>query len=354
MRFVMAGGGTGGHVMPLLAVASELRRRGHECLFIGTRRGLEARLAPAHGFPIEWIEIGGLQRVGWRQTLRTMAQLPAGVARCLRLLGRFRPSALFSLGGYAAAPPILAAILRRVPVAAMEPNAIPGLVTRRFARFTRRALVQFEETARYFPAGRAELCGLPVRDEFFGLPWTPPEDVFRVLITGGSRGSRTLNRAAREAFPLLAGAPVHLTVQTGEAECEAVTEALAASGGQGEVTAFIDDMPAAYREAHFVVSRSGAGAVAELAAAGRPSLLVPFPFAADDHQRHNAEALARSGAALVVSDADLTGEGLAAMLLDLRARPGDLERMSRAARALARPGGAARAAGVLLEVAAAH
>jgi UDP-N-acetylglucosamine--N-acetylmuramyl-(pentapeptide) pyrophosphoryl-undecaprenol N-acetylglucosamine transferase len=354
LRFVMAGGGTGGHVLPLLAVASELRRRGHECLFIGTRRGLEARLAPARGFPIEWIDIGGLQRVGLRQTIRTLFQLPASVARCSGLLSRFRAAAVFSLGGYAAAPPLIAAILRRVPIAAMEPNAVPGLVTRRFARFTRRALVQFEGTRRFFPAGRAELCGLPVREEFFEIPWHPPGPVFRVLITGGSRGSQTLNRAAREAFPLLAQAPLHLTVQTGEAEQEITAQAFAAAGLSGTVSAFLEDMPSAFRDADFVISRAGAGAVSELAAAGRPSLLVPFPFAADDHQRHNAEALARNGAALVLTDNELSGARLAQTLLELRARPGQLESMSQAARAHARPGGAARAADTLLEVALAH
>lgn len=354
LRFVMAGGGTGGHVMPLLAVAGELRARGHECLFIGTRRGLEARLAPARGFPIEWIDIGGLQRVGGLRALRTLAQLPLGIARCLRLLARWRAAAVFSLGGYVAAPPLAAAMLRRTPIVAMEPNAAPGLVTRRFARFTRRALVQFEETLRCFPPGRAELCGLPVREEFFSIDWRPPAGVLRVLITGGSRGARTLNRAAREMFPLLAHAPVEVTVQTGEDELAPTAQALAASGARGAATAFIDDMPAAYRAADLIVSRSGAGAVSEIAAAARPAILAPFPFAADDHQRHNALAMARAGAALVLEDASLTGAALARLLLDLRARPDELERMSRAARSLARPGGARRAADVLLETAVRH
>lgn len=336
--------------MPLLAVAAELRARGHECLFVGTKRGLEARLAPAHGFPVEFIDIGGLQRVGARQALRTIWQLPASVARCAAVLRRWRAAALFSLGGYVAGPPLLAAILRRVPVVAMEPNAIPGLVTRRFARFTRRALVQFAETLRYFPEGRAELCGLPVREEFFAIPWRPPESVFRVLITGGSRGARTLNRAAREAFPRLAGAAVHLTVQTGGAEFEETRAALETSGAAGLVVPFIEDMAAAYAEADLVVSRAGAGAVSELAAAGRPGLLVPFPFAADDHQRLNAEVLARAGAALVVSDGDMNGDALSSAILDLRGQPARLEKMSAAARALARPGGARRAADVLEEV----
>lgn len=340
--------------MPLLAVAAELRQHGHRCLFIGTRRGLESRLAPARGFSIEYIEIGGLQRVGVRQTLRTLYQLPAAVARCVRLLKEARAAALFSLGGYVAAPPLLAALLRRVPVVAMEPNAIPGLVTRRFARFTRRALVQFDETRRYFPPGRAEVCGLPVREEFFAIPWRPPGAVFRVLITGGSRGARTLNRAARDAFSLLATSPVHLTVQTGEAEHEPTAAALAEAGAAGLVTPFIDDMPAAYAAADLVVSRSGAGAVSEIAAAGRPSLLVPFPFAADDHQRHNAAALERAGAAVVIRDADCRGPALASAILRLRENPARLAQMSAAARALARPGGARRAAAVLLEVAGAH
>lgn len=351
MLIVMAGGGTGGHVMPLLAVAEELRRRGHECLFIGTQRGMEAGLAPKNGFEIVWIEIGGFNRVGPAQALKSLVQLPAAVLSCRSLMKERRAAAVFSLGGYVAGPVVLAAAACGVPLVAMEPNAIPGLVSRKMARFVKRALVSFEETLRFFPPGRGEITGLPVRAPFFDMPWERPDGEFRVLVTGGSRGSRTLNKAASECFPLLKNVPVRIMVQTGREEQEEVARALSASGATGKVEAFIDDMPAAYREAHLVVSRSGAGAVSELAAAGRPSILVPFPFAADDHQRHNAEAMVRAGAAEMVADNEMTGQRMFELIQKLGAQPDRLESMSRAARGMARAGAAERAANVVEECA---
>jgi len=347
--FLMAGGGTGGHVIPLLAVARELRRRGHKPFFVGTRRGLEARLVPAEGFPIEWIEIGGLNRVGWRQRLETLWQLPAGVARCWARYGARRVAAVFSLGGYVAGPPMIAAWLRRIPVVLMEPNALPGFTARRMGRWVDRALVSFPEAQPYFPAGRTELTGLPVREEFFQVPAKPRGDTLTVLITGGSRGSRTLNQAAREAWPLLRRAPfaVRWIHQAGQDAAPEISREFAASGLDGRVAAFIDDMPAAFAEADLVVGRSGAGAVAELAAAGKPSILAPFPYAADDHQTANAQALERAGAARLVPDHEMTGERLARELTALAAEPGLLDRMGAAARRLARPGAAARAADLL-------
>src|SRR5439155_3998853 len=189
--FVMAGGGTGGHVIPALAVARELRDRGHVVRFIGTRRGLESKLVPAENFPIEWIEIGGLKRVGLRRTLATLAELPSSIWQAARMLDRANPSAVFSMGGYVAGPVLLAALWKRLPVVVMEPNAIPGFTHRRLARFVAKALVSFPETARWFPDGRAEVTGMPVRAEFFALPPKPRGDVLTILITGGSQGSRT-------------------------------------------------------------------------------------------------------------------------------------------------------------------
>src|SRR5450631_394573 len=218
--FVMAGGGTGGHVMPALAVARELRTRGHAVRFIGTRRGLEAKLAPAEGFPIEWIEIGGLNRVSLRKALITLAELPFSVWTASRMLDRDRPAAVFSMGGFVAGPVLLAALWKRVPVVVMEPNAIPGFTHRKLARFVSRALLSFPETAKWFPAAVTEVTGMPVREEFFAIPPKrlrdkPLGDKLTVLITGGSQGSRTLNRAAQESWPLWEKAAVRLIHQTG-------------------------------------------------------------------------------------------------------------------------------------------
>ncbi len=345
----MAGGGTGGHVMPSLAVATELRRRGHECVFVGTRTGMEAQLAPKHGFPIDWIEIGGLNRVGWRKSVSSLLQLPAAVFHARRILKRRRAAGVFSMGGYVAGPVVAAAILNRTPIIAMEPNAMPGLVSRLTARWVRHALVSFEETERYFPRGRAERTGLPVRDEFFAIAPAAPSSPFHVLITGGSRGARSLNRAAREAWPLLAqsSSPVTVTLQCGQGEAGDPQAAFSGCGLGGEVVAFLDDMPAAYAAASLIVSRSGAGAVSEIAASGRPSILVPFPFAADDHQKHNALAMVRAGASIMIEDKALDGPSLAREILRLASDPQSAAKMGVNARALARPGAAQRAASLL-------
>src|SRR5438105_8958278 len=197
--FIMAGGGTGGHVIPALAVARELATRGHKPIFIGTETGFEARLVPASGFTLEFIQIGGLKRVGALQRMRSLGQLPLGVIKVLRMFDCHSPTAIFSMGGYVAGPVVLAGLRRRLPIVVMEPNAIPGFTTRRIARFVSRALLSFEETGRFFPAGRWEVTGVPIRREFFELRPKPLEPVFTVLITGGSQGSRTLNEATPAA-----------------------------------------------------------------------------------------------------------------------------------------------------------
>jgi UDP-N-acetylglucosamine--N-acetylmuramyl-(pentapeptide) pyrophosphoryl-undecaprenol N-acetylglucosamine transferase len=311
-RFVMTGGGTGGHVMPALAVARELRSRGHAVRFIGTRRGLEAKLVPAEDFPIEWIEIGGLQRVGFRRMLVTLAELPFSVWTASRMLDRDRPSAVFSTGGFVAGPVLLAALWKRLPVVVMEPNAIPGFTHRKLARFVARALLSFPETAQWFPSGVTEVTGMPVREEFFAIPPKPPDGKMTVLITGGSQGSRTLNRAA-----------------------------------QGELVPFLADMPAAFASADIVVSRAGMSTVSELAASGKPSILVPLPTAADQHQLRNAEAMQRIGAARMILDAEFHGQRLVEEVSRLVRHPGLLKAMGEAARSFAKPGAARRAADVL-------
>jgi UDP-N-acetylglucosamine--N-acetylmuramyl-(pentapeptide) pyrophosphoryl-undecaprenol N-acetylglucosamine transferase len=259
-------------------------------------------------------------------------------------------AAVFSMGGYAAGPPVLAAILRRVPVVVMEPNAVPGFTNRSIGRLVARALVSFPETASFFPRGRTEVTGLPVREEFFRIAPKPRGGVLHLLITGGSQGSRTLNHAARESWPLFrqAGLAVRITHQTGANGFAEIRDAFAGCGIEGEIAPFISDMPAAFAAAHLVVCRAGAGAVSELAAAGKPSILVPFPYAADDHQTRNAQAMERAGASRLVRDAEMTGKMLVETVSRIMA---DLARMGEAARPFARPAAARRAADVLEEVA---
>ena len=346
--FLMAGGGTGGHVIPGLAVARELRTRGHNVSFVGTEYGMEGKLVPEAGFELRKIQIGGLNRVGVRQTIVTLGRLPIATVtsdRCVR-----GAAAVFSMGGYVAGPPVLAAILRRVPVVVMEPNAVPGFTNRSISRLVARALVSFPETAAFFPRGRTEVTGLPVREEFFRIQPRPRDAVLHLLITGGSQGSRTLNHAARQSWPLFrqAGFAVRVTHQTGVAGFSETRDAFAEAGIEGEVVPFLSDMPAAFAAADLVVCRAGAGAVSELAAAGKPSILVPFPYAADNHQTRNAQAMERGGASRLVRDAELTGEKLFETVSRIMA---DLGPMGEAARQFARPGAARRAADVLEEVA---
>lgn len=353
--FVMAGGGSGGHVIPALAVARELRTRGHSVQFIGTRRGIEARLVPDAGFPIDWIEIGGLKRVGLRKTLSTLAELPWSVWQASRMLRRAAPAAVFSTGGYVAGPVLLAALWMRVPIIVMEPNAVPGFTHRRLASFVVRALVSFPESIRWFPPGRAEVTGLPIREEFFAIP--PPSPALTageprtILITGGSQGSRTLNRAAEQSWPLWRKGSVRLIHQTGWLRGAATFDELAlrfrSSGVPGEIHPFLDDMPRAFAEASLIVSRAGMGAVSEIAAAGRPSILVPLPTASDQHQLRNAEAFEKAGAAILIPDADMSGARLVAEVIRLVDNPARLEAMGNAARAFARAGAARRAAEIL-------
>ena len=353
--FVMAGGGTGGHVIPAIAVAREISRMGHDVLFVGTERGVEARLVPEAGFRLEKIQVGGMKGLGFATKLTSFWRLVSETAGQVRKFRKWRPDAVFSMGGYVAGPPVLAAIVRRVPIIAMEPNAVPGFTNRYAARWVRRALIGFEETRRYFPEGRTEMTGLPVRDEFFALleKDSAGAEEMTVLITGGSQGSQTLNQAARASWVLFrqAALPVHFIHQTGTPMAEELQRSFGETGLNGEVSAFIADMPGAFAQADLIVSRSGAGAVSELAAAGKPSVLVPFPFATDNHQLKNAEAFEQAGAAKLALDKEWTGERFFETVRELFYERSKLREMGRAARKLAHPGAARRAAEILVECA---
>lgn len=350
--FVLTGGGTGGHVFPAIAVARVLEERGHRVLFIGTREGMESRLVPEAGYELNFIKIGGLNRVGLWKQLRASIQLPLSVLAAWRILKSFRPAAIFSMGGYVAGPVTLAALLAHIPIVVMEPNAIPGFTHRRIAKRVYRALLGFESTRAWFPPSKSEVTGLPVRPEFFAVP-PKHNGTFTILITGGSRGARTLNRAARESWLKFRAnvTPVHIIHQTGPAEHEELAAEFAQSGLDGEVVPFIRNMADAFAKADLVIGRAGAGAVNEIAAAGMPAILVPFPFAADQHQRRNAEALAEADAARMVLDDEMNGERLFQEVERLRHHPEELELMRANVRKFAKAGAAERAAETLEEAA---
>lgn len=347
----MAGGGTGGHVIPAIAVARQLVSAGCRVRFIGTERGAEARLVPAAGFRLELIRVGGLKNLGFATKLSSVWQLLVATLGQVRGFGRDRPVAVFSMGGYVAGPPVLAALLRGIPLVVMEPNAIPGATNKWVGKWVRRALVSFEGTAKFFPAGKTEITGLPVRDEFFQVVDRAAEGILNILITGGSQGSRSLNEAARDSWPLFvkAGLPVRITHQTGTAMYEPIRAGFLQTGLAGEVCEFISDMPAAFARADLIICRAGAGAVAELAAAGKAAVLIPFPFAADDHQLKNAQAFDAAGAAMLCLDKEWTAQRFFDTVTAFLGNPERLAEMGRKARALAKPGAARRAASILLE-----
>lgn len=355
-RILFAGGGTGGHVIPALAVAEEMRARGHEALFLGVERGMEARLVPQHGFPIRFLRVQGLNRVGLVNAMRSIALLPGSVISAANEIRAFQPHIIFSMGGYVSGPVMAAGRLTGTPMVIMEPNAYPGLTARWTARIVRKALVNFEETVSHFPAGIAELTGVPVREAFFAVPERVPAPPLTLFVTGGSQGSAALNATLRDAWAHFAAAKIPLRIlhQAGRTQAAEVATAFAATAIPGEVFAFVDDMPALFAQADLIVGRSGAGAVAELAAARKPSILVPFPRAADQHQLKNARVMADAGAALLMEEAALSGERLAAEALRLLSNPESLAAMGAKAGAFARRGAAQRAAGILEEEAAAQ
>lgn len=314
-RYVLiAAGGTGGHVIPAIEVAKALRQRGWECVFIGTPHGFENRLVPAAGFALRQGAGGSLKRVSARRRLRTLLSAPCAVGAMVNLLQRRRPAAALSLGGYSSGPLVAACALLDVPLVLLEPNACPGLANRLAAPAARRALLGRPEAAAFFRAGSCSVTGLPVRREFFQVGARRTEEPFSILILGGSQGAARLNRAALDAAAIWLregrNAP-RVLHQTGAREHEAVQEEYRKLGFAAQTAAFFDEMPTWFDEADLVICRAGASVLAELCAARKPSVLVPFPFAADDHQTANARSLAAAGGALLVADSDWTGARMA-------------------------------------------
>ncbi len=345
MRLLIAGGGTGGHLYPGIAVARALAARGtrNAALFVGTERGLEKRLVPQAGFPLRLIRAGALKGMGPWRAASTLVGMPGSIFASGRILREWRPDAVLGVGGYASGPVMAAAALLGAPRAVLEPNAIPGITNRILGRIVREIYVAWEETAARFPEGRAIVTGNPVRDEVAAVPEPPAEGPFTLLVFGGSQGARRINETMMAALDELGaeGREWRFVHQTGSADVEKVQAAYAARGLRAETAAFFDDMPVRYRNADLVLCRAGATTIAELCGAGRGAILVPYPFAADDHQTANARLLERAGAARVIPEEGLTPGALARTLIEL-AQPRDrAHEMGRQARTLARPDAAA-------------
>ena len=338
LRVLIAGGGTGGHVIPALAIARELRdHHGTEVRFVGTARGLETRLVPEAGFSLELIHVGQLKNVSVITRLRTVADLPLGILRCISLLRTFKPQVVLGVGGYASGPAMMAAILLRIPTVAFEPNAVPGLANRLVGKYVSAAAVNFASTTSYFR--NAKVTGIPVRREFFDIA---PKTFgpLRLLVFGGSQGARVLNEVMPKiAAELLARFP-ELTIvhQVGgrNGDSTAAAYALACiTDPRLKRTLYLDAMVDEIAAADLILCRSGASTVAELAAACRASILVPFAAAADDHQRRNAEVFVEAGAAAMILEVELTPERATSEITHLLEDAAARQKMADAARTLA-------------------
>jgi UDP-N-acetylglucosamine--N-acetylmuramyl-(pentapeptide) pyrophosphoryl-undecaprenol N-acetylglucosamine transferase len=348
---LVAAGGTGGHLFPGIAVADELQRRdpGLRIVFVGTRRGLEATLVPRAGYALEALPILPLNSVGAVRLARGLLALPGGLVAAARLVRRVRPRAVLGVGGYAGGPVTLAAALLGVRTVILEPNARPGFTNRVLRPFVRAAACGYEETRVAF-GSKGVVTGTPVRALFAALPPKEHRTPLTLLAFGGSQGSRVLNEAFMAAIPYLPPPEtLRIVHQTGEAMRDRVAAAYAAAGRPAEVAAFLYDMAARFAEADLVVSRSGATTCAELTAAGRAAVLVPFARAANDHQRVNAAALADAGAARMIEEKDLTGATLGRAVAELAGDTRALARMESAARSLGRPDAAERVADLIQE-----
>ena len=355
MKVVIAGGGTGGHLFPGVAIAEEVKAREatSEVLFVGTARGIEARVCPKLGWPLELIDASGLKTVGALGALRGLARVPRALWQSRAILRRFRPDVVIGVGGYASGPVVLAARLSGIPTAILEPNSVPGLANKLVGKLVRHVFLAFEETRPYFPAARTTLSGNPIRAQLrdkllaAGSATDGANAVPHLFCFGGSLGARAVNALFADAVADLRARGLRFTVmhQTGKDDLEPTRARYTdAAGGslppEIHVRDFIDDMAREYGRADLVVSRAGATTVAELTAVGRPAILIPYPTAADDHQTVNARALADAGAALVYKQAELNAkqlaDTLAALLVDAPRRAA----MQSAMKALSRPAAA--------------
>jgi UDP-N-acetylglucosamine--N-acetylmuramyl-(pentapeptide) pyrophosphoryl-undecaprenol N-acetylglucosamine transferase len=351
LKLLIAGGGTGGHVIPALAVAREwLSRDPHrEAVFVGTQRGLETRLVPAAGIPLETIRSVGLKGMGPARLARNVFQLVPALADSAAILRRHRVAAAFGVGGYAAGPVMLLAAMGGLPTVLFEPNAAAGFSNRVLALFVTRMAAGYASVAESWGA-RAHFTGCPVRPEFFALPPSRPAPPYRVLITGGSQGARVINRAVIGALDSFKTLPLFLVHQTGERDYNEVRSAYENRGVHAEVAPFFTGMSEKFAQADLIICRAGANAVAEIAAAGRAALFIPFGAATDDHQLRNAEAMARAGGARLIPESQLSGERLAQEVSNLIGQPQQLVDLGRRARQLARPHAARDIANLIDEV----
>lgn len=343
-KILIAGGGTGGHLFPAIAVAEEISSRfpETEITFVGTSRGLESRIIPHTMWNLVLMNVQSFKGLGWARKLKSVFAMPAAVIKSFSILHKLKPDLVISVGGYAAGPITLAAAMVGVPTVAMEQNAIAGITTRILGKFVKKVFVTFSESLKYFPRGKAVVAGNPVRKKIREVVahGQLKKHGFTILIFGGSQGAKTINEKMVEALPHLADVSEDIRVihQIGRLEdLEKYSAAYRARGFKAEVYHFIEDMGKAYSQSDLVICRAGATSVAELTVAAKPAILIPYPFAADNHQEANARALVENGAAIMVRDRDLTGEDLATIIKSVFDEPLKMASMSEAMRSLGKP-----------------
>ncbi|MEE2822039.1 MAG: undecaprenyldiphospho-muramoylpentapeptide beta-N-acetylglucosaminyltransferase [Acidobacteriota bacterium] len=336
-RVLFAGGGTGGHIFMAVALAQALKRRDPkvEILFVGTRKGLENNILPTLGFSFKTIDIGGLKGVGLLQAMHTLSQLPGSLRTSRTIVQDFLPSIVVGLGGYSSGPVMMAGKWLGLPLVLIEPNVYPGFTNRTLRHWVDGVAVAFEETSRWF-GEKAHLTGVPVRQGFLEVD----SDVLvsgriRLLVFGGSQGSRHINQMVCSALPFLPRDKFSIVHQTGSADCLTVKDKYAEEGMESEILDFIQDMPSYMARSDLVISRAGASTVAEIAATGRPAIFVPLPQATDDHQRRNAAVFVKKRAAVVLEQEETSGRELARVLVKLAGERDRLHQMARASRDLA-------------------
>jgi UDP-N-acetylglucosamine--N-acetylmuramyl-(pentapeptide) pyrophosphoryl-undecaprenol N-acetylglucosamine transferase len=343
MKVIIAGGGTGGHLFPGIAVAEELVARGHSVRFVGTEKGIEARAVPKAGYPLDFIDIAGIKAKGFKGTLSGLFRVPRAMRQSRTILKREAPDVVVGVGGYASGPMVLAAALGGRPTAILEQNSVPGFTNRTLGRFVKVIFGAFKTAETSFSKKKYRLVGnpvrKPVRDALAGADGTGAEDGDGVLVVGGSQGAHAVNELVFAAMKLLkaVGQAPRLVHQTGEKDREDFARRYAEAEIAADVRAFIDDMGAAYRGAAVVVARAGASTLAELTMIGKPAVLIPFPFAADDHQTVNARELADAGAAFLLPQATTSPAELADAMRGLLEDRDTRRAMAAASRALGRP-----------------
>lgn len=362
LAVMFAGGGTGGHLFPGIAVAEELQKRCHDVdiVFVGTERGIEASVLPREGFPVEYVGAEGFAGTGFVRKLKSLLRMVAAVQDSFAIIGRRRPDIIIGLGGYASFATVLAGLLKKIPTVVLEQNSVPGLANKVLGRFAQAVCVTYQESMAFFPKHKTYLTGNPIRDrilrgsrvsaiKIFGLE----SGKFTVFVFGGSRGASSINKAMVEALQYLLDVRDELQFlhQTGEKDYEFVRDAYRSYGFRGMVTPFVFQMAEAYIVSDLVIARAGATTLAELTALGKASILIPYPFAAGGHQEFNAKKIERMQAATVVLDRDLGGKLLAEYIREMFVSGDKREKMQLSARALGQPHAAGKVADIAMSLA---